>query len=637
MVSKAGSGLRARRVMRMVALSAALPATLLSSAPQAHAFKLFGLTLFEANRDTAPVIDPVRYHVTITAPGSDASLVRKLRSASNLVADQSKPVSGAAGLLAKARGDRETLVATLYEQARYDAVVDIAIDGRPLDTIPPDATFPSAAPVPVAITVHPGQPYRLGNVVLAGGAAGYDPAAYDLAPGGPAGSANVLKAESDIVLSLKKKGHPFARVADRQIVADHATHRLDVRLDFATGPKAAFGDLRVTGTKAVDKPFVAYMADIGRGKLYTPETVSDARDRLLALGVFDSVRVKPAETLSADGSLPVDIDVTDRKPHFLGIGATLSNIDGAGIEGYWGNRNLFGRAERLRLDASIAGIGARSMSRLDYNAKLAFTKPGVLGPESKFTANLGASFDHPDAYDKFSVSGGAGLTYQFTRHQTVSGGVELEWARVDDAYGTSRHLLLSVPLEYAFDNRDNKLDPAKGFRIVVDGEPDHDFLSGASYLRLSGQISAYRALDPKNRFVIAGRLAAGTIVGASLPDIIADKRYYSGGGGSVRGYGFQAIGPKNADGTPTGGRAFAETSLELRFRATDKIGLVSFIDGGSVTHAEVPAFSGMRFGAGIGLRYMTGFGPLRLDAAVPLNRQPGDANFGLYAGIGQAF
>jgi len=627
----------ARRGMRLIALSAALPAVLLASAPQAHAFKLFGFTLFEGKRDITPVIDPLSYRVALTAPGSDAPLVRRLRSASTLVAGQSRPVSGAAGLLAKARADREVLVATLYEEARYDAVVEITIEGRPLDAIPPDATFPAAKPVPVAIEVHAGEPYRIGKVVLAGGAAGYDPAAYDLAPGAPAGSATVLKAESDIVLSLKKKGHPFARVADRQIVADHATHRLDVRLDFATGPQAAFGDLSVTGTKALDKPFVAYMADIRRGKLYTPETVSDARDRLLALGVFDSVRVKPAESLASDGSLPVSIGVTDRKRHFLGIGATLSNIDGAGIEGYWGDRNLFGRAERLRLDASIAGIGARSMSRLDYDAKLAFTKPGVLGPESKFAADFGISFDHPDAYDKFSVSGGAGLTYQFTKHQTASVGAELEWARVDDAYGTSRHLLLSVPLEYAFDDRDNKLDPAKGFRIVLDGEPDHDFLSNASYLRLRGQITAYRALDPKNRFVLAGRLAAGTILGASLPDIIADKRYYAGGGGSVRGYGFQAIGPRNPDGTPTGGRAFVETSLELRFRATEKFGLVSFIDGGSVTDAQVPTFSGMRFGAGVGLRYMTGFGPLRLDAAVPLNRQPGDANFGLYAGIGQAF
>lgn len=625
------------RTTRLLAALLALEAAALASAPPAHAFRLLGMTFFESRQDNEPVIDPVTYTATLAAPDADRRLLRKLRAASGLLAGQKKPVSGAAGLIAKARNDREILIATLYEEARYDAVVDIAIGGRPLDAIPPDVAFDAKTPVPITITVHPGGVYVLGTVTLAGGAAGFDPARYGLVRGGAAGSATVLKAERDIVLALKKAGHPFARVSDRQIVADHATRSLDVRLTVSTGPVAAFGDLRVTGTKAVNKDFVAYMADIRRGRTYSPEAVADARDRLLALDVFDSVRISTADRLAADGSLPVDIDVSDRKPHFIGAGATVSNIDGAGIEGYWGDRNLFGKAERLRLDGSVAGIGARSMSNLDYDAKLLFTKPGVLGPESKFTANLTMAFDHPDAYDKFSVGGGVGLSYQIDKRQTVSGGVDLTWSRVDDAYGRARHLILDTPLEYAFDSRDNKLDPTKGFRIVLDAEPDHDFLNQASYLRLKGEVAAYRALDAKDRIIVAGRLAAGSILGAGLPDIVADKRYYAGGGGSVRGYAFQGIGPKDATGMPTGGRAFVETSLELRLKATDQVGIVPFIDGGSVTASQVPTFSDMRFGAGIGLRYRTGFGPLRVDAAVPLNRRPGDSTFGLYAGIGQAF
>ena len=625
------------RIARTLLAAAALQFAALPLVPPAAAFELFGITLFGSKTATEPVIDPVNYSVSLSAPDADKALVKKLRAASTLIADEKKPVSGAIGLVTKARNDREILIATLYQEARYDGVVNVDIAGTPIDALPPDVEFDRKKPVPVRITVHPGQVFRLGKVQFVGGAAGFDPAEYGLVSGGDAGSDTVLKAEKEIVLTLKKKGHPFARVSDREIIADHATGRLNVRLTFSTGPVAPFGDVSVTGTKAVKSDFVAYMADIRRGKTYSPETLADARDRLLALDVFDSVRVTPADRLAADGSLPVDVLVSEKKPRFFGVGATVSSTDGAGLEGYWGHRNLFGHAEHLRLDGSVGRIGTSDASKFDYDASLLFTRPGVLGPASKFTAGLKTNFDHPDAYDKFSVGGTVGLTYQIDRKQTASGSVELEWSRVDDAFGSAHHLLLSVPLEYVFDNRDDKFNPTKGLRLLADVEPDHDFLTGASYLRVRGEARAYRSIGHDGRLVVAGRLAAGSIVGSGLSGVVADKRYYAGGGGSVRGYAYQAIGPKDATGTPTGGLSFVETSLELRIKATDTIGVVPFIDGGSVSTGSMPTFSGMRFGAGIGLRYMTGFGPLRLDVAVPLNRQPGDNKFGLYAGIGQAF
>lgn len=632
-----GGTVAARHVARALLAASALQLAFLPFAEPAHAFKLFGITLFGSKEESEPVLDPVNYSVTLTAPEANKALVKKLRAASALVADEKKPVSGAVGLMTKARNDREILIATLYQEARYDGVVDIAIAGRDLDALPPDTQFDRSKPVPVVVTVHPGRVFHLGTVTLVGGAAGLDPAKYGLVMGGDAGSETVLKAEKDIVTALKARGHPYARVTDREIVADHATHRLDVRLTFATGPVAAFGDIRVTGTGAVKSDFVAYMADIGRGKTYSPKTLSDARDRLLALDVFDSVRVAPADKLAADGSLPVDIAVTEKKPHFLGIGASLSSIDGAGFEGYWGRRNLFGRAERLKIEGSISGIGSNDLSKLNYDAGITFTKPGVVGARSKLTAGLKLAYEHPDAYDKLSAGGGVVLAYGLDEWQTVSGGAGLEWSRIDDTFGRSTHLLASLPLEYVFDNRNDKFNPTRGYRFVADVMPAHDFLAHATFLKLKGQAQAYRAIDAAGRVVLAGRIAAGTIVGASLADIVADQRFYAGGGGSVRGYAYQGIGPMDASGTPTGGRSLVETSLELRFMATEKIGIVPFVDGGSVTASETPDFSNLRFGAGLGLRYMTSFGPLRVDAAVPLNRHPGDSTFGLYAGIGQAF
>ena len=268
-----------------------------------------------------------------------------------------------------------------------------------------------------------------------------------------------------------------------------------------------------------------------------------------------------------------------------------------------------------------------------------FEKPGVIGPASKFFANAKTVYEHPDAYDKFSVKAGAGVEYELTKTQKVSAELAVEWSKVQDAFNPAgeRHLLVSIPLQYVFDNRDNRLDPKKGFRALAYAEPTYDILTGTTFLKAKGEASAYHAVDSAGRFVLAGRVAAGSIVGASLEDIPADRRFYAGGGGSVRGYGYQGIGPKAADGTPLGGRSFTEASLEMRIGITDTFGVVPFIDVGSVSTSQVPSFSGMKAGAGLGIRYLTPFGPLRIDAAVPLNREPGDPRFGIYAGIGQAF
>src|SRR6185503_11283270 len=106
--------------------------------------------------------------------------------------------------------------------------------------------------------------------------------------------------------------------------------------------------------------------------------------------------------------------------------------------------------------------------------------------------------------------------------------------------------------------------------------------------------------------------------------IPADRRFYSGGGGSIRGYGYQLVSPLDGSGKPVGGRSVIETSLEARFRLTRTIGLVPFIDAGSVSNSSIPGKDvSIRTAAGLGLRYYTSVGPLRADFAMPLNKRPG--------------
>ncbi|MER9937861.1 autotransporter assembly complex family protein [Mesorhizobium sp. M7A.F.Ca.ET.027.03.2.1] len=627
-----------RALPRALLLAMMCSTVLVAESRPAAAFELFGIKLWGSSSDEdADIVDPLRYAVTISAPDADKDLVKKLENASALKSDEERPVSGSLGLMAKARSDREQLVAALYADARYEGVVTVTIDGKPLDDLPPDAEFKGPQPVPVVIDIASGPKFTLGNIHLEGDAAGLMSADYGLISGGDAGSGAVLKAEALIVRTLKEQGRPLAEVTDRQIVADHATSTLDVTLTVAAGPVAGYGDTTVEGTEKVDRDFTEYMTGLKRGRQYSPQEIDDARDRLLALEVFNSVTFKEADTLDADGNIPIGVQVSERKPRYFGVGGTFSNTEGLGLEGYWGHRNLFGRAEKLRIDGKISGIGSNDLGELNYNAGIMFEKPGVIGPASKFFAGVKTVLEHPDAYDHFSVKGSTGLSYELTKKQTVSAEVALDYSRIHDAFGKHKYLIASIPLQYVYDNRDNRLNPTSGFRVLAYAEPSYDILSGAAFLKLRGEGSAYQSLDSASKFVLAERVAIGSIVGTSLEHVPADRRFYSGGGGSVRGYAYQGIGPKDFTGQPIGGLSFFETSVEMRIAITDTIGIVPFVDAGTVSTKSAPDFSDVKVGAGVGLRYVTPFGPLRIDAAVPLNRDPGDPRFGIYAGIGQAF
>jgi translocation and assembly module TamA len=613
----------------------------MTHAPPANAFELFGFRLWGSDEEDDDIVDPLNYTVTLTVEGDDEQLKKALERASSLVQDVKRPVSGSLGLLAKARSDREQLVAALFAQARYDGVVTIAIDGRSIDELPPDADF-GAGPVPVTITVAPGAVFTLGEIRLKGDAANLEPANFGLIPGGNAGSAAILRAEADIVRRLKDDGRPLAKITGRDVVADHDTATLAVNLAVEAGPVASYGPTTVSGTETMDPGFTAYVTGLKEGRQYSPREVEDARIRLLALGVFSSVTIKEGTELDANGQIPIEVQVSERKLRYYGVGATMSSTEGLGLEGYWGHRNLFGRGETLRIEGSIGSIGDSAvddLGRLDYSAAILFEKPAVVGPDSKFFSRFRTVYEHPDAYDRFSTEIAAGLSYQFTRQQSASIEASLEYEDVSDFFHPDgqRHLIASLPGQYVFDSRDDKLNPKRGFRALAFAEPAHDFLTGATFVKFRGELSTYKAIDDAQRFVLAGRVATGSIVGASLEDIPADRRFYAGGGGSVRGYEYQGIGPKDPEGNPIGGLSYMELSGELRVQVTETIGIVPFVDAGLVSEDEYLGSARFQVGAGVGLRYLTPFGPLRIDGAVPLKPQPGDPDFAIYAGVGQAF
>ncbi|MDO9418042.1 autotransporter assembly complex protein TamA [Pararhizobium sp.] len=621
------------------ALAVAAWATLgpLTATPAA-AFEIFGMKFFEDD-EAAEVIDPVNYSLTLNAGTDDGDLKEAIENSALLYQDKEKPVSGDLGLAIKARDDRDRILAALYEKARYGGVVTVTVNGQDIDTLAPDPEFPDGQPVPVTITVTPGPVFSVGNVRFDGDVTDRNPSDYGLAPGTRADSTLIIKAGEKLVRDLKEEGRPLAKLTDRSVVADHKTSTVDVTIGAIGGPVAPVGEVSVTGTKTVDAGFVENYSRLNGGKPYSPEALTKASDRLRKLGVFSSVTIREADQLAPDGTIPMTIEVSEGKHRYFGAGAQFSTIDGFGLQGYWGHRNLFGKAESLRIEGSVDRIGeAEEIGKLDYSAGIIFAKPGAFGPASTFNASVKASIVEPDAYRAATVTGMAGASFELSDVDTVSGGGEVSFSNIEDAFGKNKYLTLSTPLEYIRDTRDDKLNATEGYRASISTKPSYETYRGTVFGSLEGSISAYQSLSAEDRVVLAGKLGAGALFGgANLSDIPANRRFYAGGGGSVRGYGYQEIAPRNAAGDILGGRSYVTGSVEARFLVTDTIGVVPFLDVGTVGEDTTPNFSDLRMGAGIGLRYATPFGPIRLDFAVPLDKYPGGSSYGIYAGIGQSF
>ncbi|MXN67245.1 BamA/TamA family outer membrane protein [Stappia sp. GBMRC 2046] len=633
------------RLKRAVAAILCLLAAYTMVSP-ASAFELFGFTFFGKKEEEpqVEVPDPLPYTAELTVVDADEELQDTLKEASILVSQQDSPPSGEAGLIARAVSDFERLVGRLFIDGRYGGTIDIRLAGEGLEAALDSGDLPDTRPVPVTIMVKAGPVFRFGDVAIrkAGGgpldfAGMNDPGRFGLVPGETAGSRKILRAENAIVEELKAEGYPLAEVVDREVIADHDTDTLDVTLTVDPGREATFGTVMVEGTDRTDPAFVAEYAVIPTGSRYDPEALKKAEKRLNDLGIFSSVRIVEGESLGPNGSLPITIQVSERKRHVIGVGANWSSSEGFGVEGYWRRRNLFGRGELLSIEGSVGRIGNESVIDMEYALRAAFEKPGAFGPMTDFTASIGAKQEHPDAYLSRSISADAFIRHQFNEQVTGRAGAEVYYADEEDVFGKHNYFLVGIPADIRYDSRDDILNPTKGINASLFGEPAYDVRNSDGMFFLRGDFSAYKALDEAKRFVLAGRVAAGSIIGPELPDIPASRRYFLGGGGTIRGYAYRNVGPR-LNGEVTGGRSFFLTSGEIRFKVTETIGAVGFVDAGNAFAAVYPDFSeNLRVGIGAGLRYFTPVGPLRLDVAVPLDPGKDDPSFAVYVGLSQAF
>ncbi|RCS25225.1 outer membrane protein assembly factor [Phyllobacterium salinisoli] len=626
----------------------------------AAAFEIFGIRLWgkEKQDDTDAVIaDPKRYKVDVVVTGNtrnhdgtESDIKETVEGGSSLFADEDKPASGAAGLLAKARGDYRRILAALYGEGRYGGTVSIKVNGREAADIPPDAQLPDN--VPVQISVDPGPQFLFARTSISQ----MPPPPVDrrdlvklpseegFAPGKIARSATILKAELLAVDAWRHQGFAKAKTTNRSITADHSDDTVDVDIAVDPGRRAYYGPVQVKGTERMNPEFVARQTDLKPGQEYDPDDIERAKKRLNRLEVFRAATITEAENIEPDGTLPMTLTVQERPLRRFGVGGSYSTLDGAGLEAYWMHRNLFGKAERLRFDAKMSGVGSTQEKSYDpknynYLAGVTFTKPGTFTPDTDFVTSLTAEREVLDAYTRTSLTGQAGFTHVFNNELT--GRIFASASRAqfeDDFFGKRDFLTVGMLGGLVYDSRNNAADATSGYYLEGVVEPFYEIEYGNFAGKFTAEGRTYYGFGEDDRIVLAGRLKLGAIAGAPIAELPPDKLFFAGGGGSIRGYGYRNIGVVTATGEVIGGRSLVETSGEVRVRATESIGVVGFVDAGYVGEDTFPDFSQeMRVGVGGGLRYQTGLGPIRLDVAVPMNRRSGDPSVAFYVGIGQAF
>ncbi|MGZ3245475.1 MAG: autotransporter assembly complex protein TamA [Croceibacterium sp.] len=550
----------------------------------------------------------------------------------------------AARLAAQARQDEALLERMLRVYGYYDALVMRNVSGG--DDGQAKTTEPS-----VRFDILPGKQYAVGAIDL-GDLASAGPdfpmlrAAFEIQSGDPLLQDKIDTERADLDTTLGETGYPFAAIQDPSLLIDHARERGDLTMKVTPGGKYRFGTITSNLPDFLSGKHLAEIARFDPGDLYQRSLQLDLRQAIQATGLVATSKLTPvAVTPPANGEPgTVDIAVEMTKAKLRTIIASLGYGTGEGFkaEGSWEHRNLFPPEGALKVRA-IAGTQEQLFG-------VTFRRNNFHGRDKVLTLDAYASTLDYAAYDARTAS----LVGSFERLSTLlyqkkfswSGGFELTATaeRQADASGhfgpRQAYFIGALPLYAQFDMSDNLLNPTKGFRISTHLSPETSRTNSVQsfYLRAQGDASYY--LSASQKIVLAARVRVASIPGAPLSAIAPSRRLYAGGGGSVRGFGYQTIGPRDNQGDPTGGRSLVEMSAEARIQTpwlAGALGIVPFVDAGAVGSGPTPSFNEIKVGAGLGVRYFTAFGPVRVDVGVPLNPGPGDGKVGVYVALGQAF
>ena len=570
---------------------------------------------------------------TLTVPGGSKELVERLEENSSVATAESRGLDTPLEILSAALSDYRTIVQILYDEGYFGPVVSIKLDGT-------EAAEISSLSVPAqinraVITVQTGPKFTFGEAIV-------QPVTpetelpEEFAVGKVATTGAIQQAASAGVQGWRNAGHAKAEVGSQKVIARHAQDKLDAQIDLAPGPRLRFGKMIIQGDTDVRHRSIEKIAGFPEGEVYSPEKIQKVGTRLRRTGTFNVVALEERETPNPDGTLDFDATFEDLPKRQLTFGLELASRDGIDLTATWTHRNVFRRAERLRFEAAIRNIGGAE--DIDGRIGLRLDQPDRLGPDDNTFWNALLERRNTENYNVTVASLGYGARRTFSDRLYAEASAGFQWSSADDAYGDDRRFRYFVlPFRSEWDRRDSKVSATRGFYLDSQVTPFAGISETESGIRLFFDGRGYTRVGSSDRLVLAGRVQLGSVLGPSPDGVTPDFLFFSGGAGTVRGQPYESLGIPVGTGV-AGGKSFLGLSAEVRGKITEAISLVGFYDYGTVdTSSFIGSGAEYHSGAGLGVRYdLGGFGPLRLDLAVPVQ---GDTGNGLqfYIGIGQAF
>ncbi|MEH3036847.1 MAG: BamA/TamA family outer membrane protein [Sphingomonas adhaesiva] len=559
--------------------------------------------------------------------GIGSPLLRQRFEELSVLAGNDGKDANAAQLDRRARQDADLLLTLLKAEGYYDAAVTTGVERAA-----------GKRPV-VVLTATPGALYRFAGVTVAGveQAAGLRDA-FAVKPGDAVDSDAIAAADAQLRTRTGELGYPFATIGEPEIVVDRAARTATLQMEVAPGTARRFG--RIT-TNADNRVFdAAHVQEIARfkpGEPYAASQVDDLRRALIQTGLVSTAEVKPVPGATPD-TVDIAVRLAPAPPRTVAGELGYGTGEGARAEVSWTHRNLFPPEGALTLRGVL---GTR-----EQLGQVTVRRNNFRGRDRVLTGQFAVAHLLRDAFEANTLTLSTTLERQtnifFQKKWIWSLGAELVATDERDVIASTGQprrrtfLIGALPASLGYDGSDDLLNPTRGFRLAGRASPELSLQGTAfGYTRIQLDASAYQPVS--DRAVVAGRIRLGTILGAPRDQVAPSRRFYAGGGASVRGYGFQSIGPRDPNNDPIGGRSLAEFGVEARVRAFGNFGVVPFLDGGNIYTDGVPSFRGFRYGAGLGVRYYSSFGPIRVDVGTPLNPQPGDSRIAVYVSLGQAF
>lgn len=597
-----------------------------------HLPKIVAVAALTLCGSTANALDTLRFEI----PAGDKELRKTLIGASLIQSAKKDGRTDPQDIIAAANADYATLLGVLYKYGYYSGVINIFVDGREAGGLSPFAR-PSGVSE-VVVRVLPGTPFTFSEAQIAPTAPGTElPEEFGV---GKRARAPAVAAAAEVgITSWRGAGYAKAELSGQDIVADHRSNTLAAELALRPGPVVTFGDLVQVRDSRVRPERIRAIAGLPTGQRFSPEDLDKSAKRLRRSSAFKSVSLTEAEQLRAGDVMDIQLDTADEKRRRFGAGVDINSNEGLGLSTFWLHRNLLGGAERLRFDVAISGIGSQTGGThggVDYEVGGRFERPATFGADTTlFVLGKVEREDEPNYLSDQSLLG-FGLSRIVTDELTIEAGLALRYSDETDALGNNKFFHLLIPLKATYDNRDDALDPATGFYAQAEFTPfiSLDDTDSGGRLLLDGR--TYFQLDESGMFTLAGRVQFGSILGSSLADTPQDFLFYSGGGDSVRGQPYQSLGVPVGTNL-TGGRSFVGAQAEMRMDLAGSFDPVAFFDVGYIGSESIYDDSGRwHSGAGVGIRYATGIGPIRFDVGLPVT---GDTDDGIqiYIGIGQAF